>query len=90
MTLRSMKRRLLALLAADTAGYTLLMESHEEDTHARLSQLRTEVINPCIRSHRGIVKHVGDGFLAQFASHDRCGGLRHINSGQPDPRRKRL
>ena len=68
MTLRSMKRRLLALLAADTAGYTLLMESHEEDTHAGCPQLRTEVINPCIRSHRGIVKHVGDGFLAQFAS----------------------
>ena len=68
MTLRSMKRRLLALLAADTAGYTLLMELHEEDTHARLSQLRTEIIDPCIRSHRGIVKHIGDGFLAQFAS----------------------
>src|SRR5690349_10536492 len=59
MTLR-VQRRLLAILAADVAGYAALMESQEEDTYARVTELQTQVIEPCIRDHRGrIVKRTG-------------------------------
>jgi TolB-like protein/class 3 adenylate cyclase/Tfp pilus assembly protein PilF len=63
------ERRLSAILAADVAGYSRLMHSDEEATHARLSALLTDVVNPAIAEHGGrIVKHTGDGFLAEFPS----------------------
>ncbi len=43
------------------------METHEVDTHTRLMQLRSEVLNPGVTAQRGrIVKNTGDGFLATF------------------------
>jgi adenylate cyclase len=67
-----MKRRLIAVLAADVVGYSRLTESHEEVTVSRLMRLRTEVVNPGIAGHGGIlIKNTGDGFLAMFDSvHD--------------------
>jgi adenylate cyclase len=60
-------RRLAAILAADVVGYTRLMEAHEEDTHVRLMQLRSEVLDPGVTAQHGrIVKNTGDGFLATF------------------------
>jgi adenylate cyclase len=44
------ERRLSAILAADVAGYSRLMHSDEEATHARLSSLLTDVVNPLSRS----------------------------------------
>ena len=63
------ERRLAAILAADVAGYSRLMTADEEGTHFRLLNHRREVIEPKVREHRGrIVKHTGDGALAEFAS----------------------
>ena len=63
------ERRLAAILAADVAGYSRLMIADEEGTHFRLLNHRREVIEPKVREHRGrIVKHTGDGALAEFAS----------------------
>jgi adenylate cyclase len=43
------------------------MEAHEEDTHTRLMQLRSEVLDPGVTAQNGkIVKNTGDGFLATF------------------------
>jgi adenylate cyclase len=64
-----LERRLAAILAADVAGYSRLMTADEEGTHFRLLTHRREVIEPKIREHRGrIVKHTGDGALAEFGS----------------------
>jgi class 3 adenylate cyclase len=45
-----MERRLAAILAADVSGYSTLMSADEAGTLARLTQLRTEVIEPKIGS----------------------------------------
>ena len=61
------RRRLAAILAADVVGYTRLMEAHEENTHTRLMQLRSEILGPGVTAQNGrIVKNTGDGFLATF------------------------
>jgi adenylate cyclase len=65
----SQTRRLAAMLAADVAGYSRLMEADEEGTLNRLRAIRTEVIDPSMAQHRGrIVKTTGDGLLVEFAS----------------------
>src|SRR6266436_1646150 len=63
------ERRLVAILAADVAGYSRLIERDEEGTLRRLKSPRAEVIDPKIAEHRGrIVKTTGDGVLVEFAS----------------------
>ncbi|HEY8610225.1 MAG TPA: adenylate/guanylate cyclase domain-containing protein [Roseomonas sp.] len=63
------ERRLVAVLAADAAGYSRLMEADEEETHARMMRLWAEVMQPCIAAlHGQVIKHTGDGFLATFGS----------------------
>src|SRR6202011_1720791 len=63
------ERRLAAILAADVASYSRLIEADEEGTLRRLRSLRAEVIDPKIALHRGrIVKTTGDGLLIEFAS----------------------
>src|ERR1700674_2756610 len=65
----SANRRLIAILAADVAGYSRLMGSDEEGTLARLKAHRKEVIDPKIAEYRGrIVKTTGDGVLIEFPS----------------------
>src|SRR5262249_10147592 len=65
----SATRRLAAILAADVAGYSRLMEADEEGTLARLKAHHRELINPRIAERRGrIVKTTGDGLLVEFAS----------------------
>jgi class 3 adenylate cyclase len=62
-------RRIAAILAADVAGYSRLVEADEEGTLDRLKVLRAEVVDPKIAQHRGrIVKTTGDGLLVEFAS----------------------
>jgi adenylate cyclase len=62
-------RRLAAILAADVAGYSLLIGADEEGTLNRLRSIRTDVIDPKITEHRGrIVKTTGDGLLVEFGS----------------------
>ena len=65
----SQTRRLAAILAADVAGYSRLIEGDEEGTLGRLKALRAEIIDPKIAGHKGrIVKTTGDGLLVEFAS----------------------
>src|SRR3954447_7987917 len=62
-------RRLAAILAADVAGYSRLMERDETGTLNRLKAHRVELVEPLIAEHRGrIVKLMGDGALCEFAS----------------------
>jgi len=65
----AVERKLVAILAADVAGYSRLVGLDEEGTLARLKILRREVIDPEIASHRGrTVKTTGDGLLVEFVS----------------------
>src|SRR6267142_4495481 len=67
--LTRVERRLAAILAADVAGYSRLIEADEEGTLGRLKALRAGVIDPKIAGHHGrIVKTTGDGLLVEFAS----------------------
>src|SRR5215471_17768132 len=62
-------RRLIAIVAADVAGYSRLMHHDEEVTHAKLTALLADAVAPAIAEHGGrIVKNTGDGFLAEFPS----------------------
>ena len=92
-------RRLAAILAADVAGYSRLMGADEEGTHERLKAHLAELVNPKIAEHRGrIVKHTGDGFLAELPSvveAVRCGvevqrGMAERNASTPADRRIEL
>ena len=61
------ERRLSAILAADVVGYTRLMEQDTDGTVAAWKEARSSVIDPKINGYSGrIVKHTGDGFLAEF------------------------
>ena len=63
------ERRLMAILAADVAGYSRLMNSDEEGTLQQLKEHRRTLVDPSIAEHRGrIVKTTGDGLLLEFAS----------------------
>ena len=50
---KRVERRLAAILAADVAGYSRLMEEDEEGTHAALTALRRELTDLKIKEHRG-------------------------------------
>jgi class 3 adenylate cyclase/pimeloyl-ACP methyl ester carboxylesterase len=63
------RRRLAAILAADVAGYTRLIEQDTVGTVAAWKAARDDVIQPMLAGHRGrLVKLTGDGFLAEFPS----------------------
>jgi len=63
------ERRLAAILAADVAGYSRLMEADEEGTLAALRAVHRELGDFKITEHRGrIVKTTGDSLLVEFAS----------------------
>ena len=89
-------RRLAAILAADVAGYSRLMEADEEGTHERLKTLLRRLVDPKVREHRGrIVKNTGDGMLVEFGSivdAVRCAveiqqGMNDSNADIPDDKR---
>ncbi|MGQ0675585.1 MAG: adenylate/guanylate cyclase domain-containing protein [Rhodospirillales bacterium] len=91
-----MERRLAAVLAADMAGYSRLMEADEQGTLARLRTHRIELIDPAIAKNQGrLIKTTGDGMLVEFqsvADAVRCAvevqeRMRRRNSDVPDERR---
>ena len=54
-------RRLAAILAADVAGYSRLIEADEGGTLQALKAIRAELIDPTIAAHNGrLVKTTGD------------------------------
>src|SRR6516162_3275360 len=62
-------RRLAAILAADVAGYSLLMGADEEGTRARVKTALAERVEPAVAAHHGrTFKTMGDGFLTEFSS----------------------
>jgi adenylate cyclase len=62
------QRRLAAILAADIAGYSVLMGADDEVT-VRDLKAHQAVVLPLIRDHGGrIIDTAGDGILAEFAS----------------------
>ena len=64
-----MERRLAAILAGDVVGYSRLIRADEEGTLAALKALLAKLIDPKIAQHHGrVVKLMGDGILAEFAS----------------------
>ena len=69
MAVRGDRRRLLAILATDIVGYSLLMGADEAGTLARLKTHRAELIDPVIEKNHGrVIKTTGDGMLVEFAS----------------------
>jgi len=69
MSNSSQYKRLSAVLMADIAGYTRLIETDTDGTVASWQAARAEVIDPKIAEHAGrIVKLTGDGFLAEFST----------------------
>ena len=62
-------RRLAAILAADVAGYTRLVEKDTDGTVAAWKTARDGVIKPLVAEKSGrIIKFTGDGFLVEFFS----------------------
>ena len=91
-----MEHRLAAVLAADMAGYSRLMEADEQGTLARLRTHRIELIDPAIAKNQGrIIKTTGDGMLVEFQSVGdavRCAAemqirMRRRNADVPENRR---
>jgi adenylate cyclase len=91
-----MERKLAAILAADVAGYSRLMELDEAGTFERLKTRRIELVEPAMAAHRGsIFKLMGDGLLAEFASVvdavecavDIQRGMAERNAGLPEDQR---
>ena len=65
----SLGTRLAAIVAADMVDYTRHMAEHEARTHARCTALRRTVVEPRLARHGArIIKHTGDGFIAEFSS----------------------
>jgi class 3 adenylate cyclase/pimeloyl-ACP methyl ester carboxylesterase len=61
-------RRLAAILAADMAGYSRLVEADEAGVLDRQKRHRGELIDPTLQRFGGeIVKTTGDGLIAVFA-----------------------
>jgi DNA-binding transcriptional LysR family regulator/class 3 adenylate cyclase len=67
----SNRRKLVAILYADMAGYSRLISHDDQGTLDRLRGLRRELIDPAIEEHAGrIVQTGGDSLLVVFDSID--------------------
>jgi adenylate cyclase len=69
MATSSMQRRLAAIVHADLAGFTRMMEGAETRTFRHLKRAQVEVWRPAIQSGGGrLVGTAGDAMLAEFGS----------------------
>ena len=67
--MKSVERRLAAILVADMQEYSRLMHEDERGTVSAWQNTREEVIKPTIKDHSGkILKNTGDGFVAEFSA----------------------
>src|SRR5258705_12012540 len=63
------QRRLAAILAADVVGYSRMMGVNEAATLTALKAWHKNIVRPLMTKHNGrVVKLMGDGVLAEFAS----------------------
>jgi len=68
MNTEGFKRKLTAILSADVAGYSLLMDDNEEATVRTLTTYR-HAIEDLVQQYRGrVVDSPGDNILAEFTS----------------------
>jgi class 3 adenylate cyclase len=90
------RRRMAAVLFADVEGYVRLMHENEAETVQTLWAHRRNVIDPALAAHEGrLVKHTGDGFLAEFSSAETAvacalriqDGIARGNDGLPPEKR---
>ena len=71
------ERRLAAILFADVAGYTAL-SSHDEDLALAMIQSFQRICKKLVAEKKGrVVKFLGDGMLAEFASLDSAVSAAH-------------
>ncbi len=93
------QRRLAAIVSADVAGYSRLMEADESGTLAALKRHREELIDPKVRRYGGrVVGTAGDSLLIEFGSvvdAVQCAaevqqGMTERNAGLPAERHMRL
>jgi adenylate cyclase len=89
-------RKLAAILIADVVGYSRLAGADEDRTLVRLRGLRSDLIDPAVAIHHGlVVKRTGDGIIIEFRSvvdAVRCAievqnGMVERNAGLPPERR---
>ncbi len=68
MSGEDIERRLAAILCADVAGYSRLMEVDEEATIRALYACR-QIVDELVANHRGrVFGSAGDSVIAEFAS----------------------
>lgn len=77
MPVRSVERKLAAVLAADVVGYSRLMGEDEAGTLARLKEHRRELIDPTTVAivMRDVVKGMSPELVARIAEGLRLAGL---------------
>jgi len=64
-----MEKRLAAVLAADVAGYSALMDQDRDGTLAALRAFREDHLMPALAIHEGrLIKSMGDGWIVEFRS----------------------
>ncbi len=81
-TKKIMQRRLAAIVHADLAGFTRMMEGAETRTFRHLKSAQIEVWRPAIDAGRGrLVGTAGDAMLAEFGSAVTGRGRRHRHPG---------
>jgi adenylate cyclase len=69
MAVPRVQRRLTAIVAADVAGYSRLIEDDEEGTRKRLTAIQDDLIAPRVTADGGrIFKTMGDGILIEYPS----------------------
>jgi adenylate cyclase len=93
-----LERKLVAILAADVAGYSRMMHQDEDDTLAILTTHRTIIDDLITAGRGGISGTAGDSVLAEFASvvdAVHCAvaiqqSLHRANADLPPERRMRL
>lgn len=62
-------RKLAAVLAADVAGYSTMLEQDEEGSYRVVAARFADIVSPAIRRFDGrVVKCNGDGLIAEFPS----------------------
>jgi class 3 adenylate cyclase len=72
---RPAEQRLGVIVAANMIDCTRQMAADQAGTHASCTSLRRTIIEPALAEHgAGIIKHTGDGFIAESRAHvRRCG-----------------
>jgi adenylate cyclase len=70
---RPAEQRLAVIAAADMVDYTRHMAADQAGTNAWCRSARRTIIEPALAEHGArIVKHTGDGFIAEFSSATRA------------------